>query len=60
MKWNREVDRAIVSDVPEEEIQHIKQEYVTDKVNMSVKIFGNKTEMLPVLPLDFGAWHSQN
>jgi hypothetical protein len=46
MKWNREVDRAIVSDVPEEEIRHIKQEYITDKVKMSVKIFGNKPEML--------------
>jgi hypothetical protein len=31
MKWNREVDHALVSNVPEEEIQHIKQEYVTDK-----------------------------
>jgi hypothetical protein len=40
MKWNREVDHALVSNVPEEEIQHIKQEYVTYKVNMSVKIFG--------------------
>jgi hypothetical protein len=46
MKWNREVDRAIVSDVPEEEIRQIKQEYITDKVKMSVKIFGNKPEML--------------
>jgi hypothetical protein len=46
MKWNREVDRAIVSDVPEEEIRQIKQEYITDKVKMSVKMFGNKPEML--------------
>jgi hypothetical protein len=36
MKWNREVDRALVSDVPEEEIRQIKQEYITDKVKMSV------------------------
>jgi hypothetical protein len=46
MKWNREVDRALVSDVPEEEIRQIKQEYITDKVKMSVKIFGNKPDML--------------
>jgi hypothetical protein len=46
MKWNREVDRAIVSNVPEKEIRQIKQEYITDKVKMSVKIFGNKPEML--------------
>jgi single-stranded DNA-specific DHH superfamily exonuclease len=28
MKWNREIDRAIVSNVPEEEIRQIKQEYM--------------------------------
>jgi hypothetical protein len=46
MKWNREVDWALVSNVPEKEIRQIKQEYITDKVKMSVKIFGNKPEKL--------------
>jgi hypothetical protein len=49
MKWNREVDHALVSNVLEEEIRQIKQEYITDKVKMSVKIFGDKTEMLVTL-----------
>ncbi len=46
MKWNWEVDRALVSDVPEEKIRQIKKEYITDKVKMSVKMFGNKPEKL--------------
>lgn len=36
MRWNTEVDRAIVSEVPEAGIRQIKQEYITDKVKQSI------------------------
>jgi len=32
MRWNREVDRAIVSGVAETEIQQIKKEYISDRI----------------------------
>lgn len=41
MKWNTEVDRAIVSEVPKSEIRQIKQEYITDKVKQSIADCGN-------------------
>ena len=44
MRWNCEVDRAIVSGVPETEIQQIKREYITDRIRESVGVFGNKPE----------------
>lgn len=46
MRWNREVDRAIVSGVPETEIQQIKKEYITDRIRESVDIFGSQPERL--------------
>ena len=46
MKWNREVDRALVSEVPEEQIRQIKQEYITDRIKLSVGAFGDKPERL--------------
>ncbi len=45
MKWNREVDRAIVSNVPETEIGQIKKEYITDRIKASVDTFGSKPEL---------------
>lgn len=45
MKWNREVDRAIVSEVPEAEIQQIKKEYITDRIKSSVEVHGNRPEL---------------
>lgn len=42
--WNREVDRAIVNEVPENEIRHIKKEYITDRIRQSVKIWGNRPD----------------
>ena len=45
MKWNREVDRAIVSNVPETEIGQIKKEYITDRIRASVDAFGNQPEL---------------
>ena len=46
MRWNREVDRAIISGVPETEIQQIKKEYITDRIKKSVDIFGSEPERL--------------
>ena len=45
MKWNHEVDRAIVSDVPEDEIRQIKKEYITDRIKSSIEVFGHRPEM---------------
>ena len=45
MKWNREVDRAIVSNVSETEIGQIKKEYITDRIKASVDTFGSKPEL---------------
>ena len=44
MRWNREVDRAIVSGVPETEIQQIKKEYITDHIKESIDILGSEPE----------------
>ena len=46
MRWNYEVDRAIVSEVLEEKIRQIKQEWITDRVRESVEIFGSRPERL--------------
>ncbi len=44
MRWNREVDRAIVSGVAETEIQQIKKEYLSDRIKESIDVFGNQPE----------------
>ncbi len=44
MRWNREVDRAIVSGVTETEIQQIKKEYISDRIKESIDVFGNQPE----------------
>jgi len=46
IRWNREVDRALVSGVAETEIQQIKQEYITDRIKESIEVFGNQPERL--------------
>ncbi len=46
MRWNREVDRALVSGVAETEIRQIKKEYITDRSRESVDVFGNQPERL--------------
>ena len=45
MQWNREVDRAIVSNVLETEIGQIKKEYITDRIKESVDTFGSQPEL---------------
>ncbi|MDE5778441.1 MAG: hypothetical protein K2I10_08080 [Lachnospiraceae bacterium] len=44
MRWNREVDRAIVSGISEKEIQQIKKEYITDRIKESFDIFASQPE----------------
>ena len=46
MLWNHEVDRAIVSQVPEDEIRQIKNEFITDGIHNSIKAWGNRPELL--------------
>ena len=46
MQWNHEVDRAIVSQVPEDEIRQIKKEFITDRIRGSIKVWGNRPELL--------------
>lgn len=45
MEWNRTVDCAIVSGVPEAEILELKKIAITDRVKESVEQNGNKPEM---------------
>ena len=46
MQWNHEVDRALVSQVPENEIRLIKKEFITDRIRGSIKAWGNCPELL--------------
>lgn len=46
MQWNHEVDRALVSQVPENEIRQIKKEFITDRIRNSIKAWGNYPELL--------------
>lgn len=46
MRWNQEVDRAIVSEMPDDKIRQIKQEYITERVKHSVEVWGRKPELL--------------
>ena len=46
MQWNHEVDRALVSQVPENEIRQIKNEFITDRIRGSIKVWGNRPELL--------------
>lgn len=46
MQWNHEADRALVSQVPEDEIRQIKNEFITDRIRGSIKVWGNRPELL--------------
>ena len=46
MQWNHEVDRALVSQVPEDEIRQIKNKFITDRIRDSIKAWGNKPQLL--------------
>ncbi len=45
MEWNMEVDKALVSEVPEAEIRQIKQEYIAERIKQSIVDFGNYPEL---------------
>lgn len=46
MQWNHEVDRALVSQVPEDEIRQIKQKWITERIRLSVDVFDKCPEKL--------------
>ena len=46
MQWNHEVDRALVSQVPKDEIRQIKQKWITSRIRLSIDIFGKCPEKL--------------
>ena len=46
MLWNHEVDRALVSQVPEKEIRQIKNEFITDRIRQSIDAWGRQPDLL--------------
>ena len=46
MQWNHEVDRVLVSQVPADEIRHIKQKWITERIRLSIDVFGKCPEKL--------------
>lgn len=46
MQWNHEVDRALVSQVPEDEIRQIKKEFITDRIRQSIEAWGKQPNLL--------------
>ena len=49
MDWNREVDRAIISDVPMDDILQIKMEHITEPIKRSIQRYGNKPQRLTLI-----------
>ena len=49
MDWNREVDRAIISNVPMDDILQIKREHITEPIKRSIVIYGNKPQRLALI-----------
>ena len=46
MQWNHEVDRALVSQVPKDEIRQVKKEWITDNIRLSISLSGKHPEKL--------------
>jgi len=46
MMWNHKVDRALVSQVPEDEIRQIKKEFITDRIRQSIDAWGRQPDLL--------------
>lgn len=46
MDWNREVDRAIISEVPMDDILQIKREHITEPIKRSIELYGNTTTIM--------------
>ena len=49
MDWNREVDRAIISEVPMEDILQIKREHITEPIKRSIELYGNRPQRLALI-----------
>ena len=49
MDWNREVDRAIISDVPMDDILQIKREHITEPIKRSIELYGNRPQRLALI-----------
>lgn len=49
MDWNREVDRAIISDVPMDDILQIKREHITEPIKRSIQRYENKPQRLTLI-----------
>ena len=49
MDWNREVDRAIINNVPMDDILQIKREHITEPIKRSIEIYGNKPQRLALI-----------
>ena len=49
MDWNREVDRAIISDVPMDDILQIKREHITEPIKRSIELYGNRPKRLALI-----------
>ena len=46
MQWNHEVDRALVSQMPKNEIRQIKNEFITDRIRQSIGAWGKQPNLL--------------
>ena len=49
MDWNREVDRAIISEVSMDDILQIKKEHITEPIKRSIELCGNKPQRLALI-----------
>ena len=49
MDWNREVDRAIISEVPMDDILQIKKEHITEPIKRSIELYGNRPQRLALI-----------
>lgn len=49
MEWNREVDRAIISEVSMDDILQIKKEHITEPIKRSIELYGNKPNRLSLI-----------
>ena len=49
MDWNREVDRAIISEVSMDDILQIKKKHITEPIKRSIELCGNKPQRLALI-----------
>ena len=49
MDWNREVDRALISEIPMDDILQIKREHITEPIKRSIELYGNRPQRLTLI-----------